>query len=256
MGGMVRYTRETALLCSAYIMHRDRRLGLKTARLLALFGWSVLLHLREINSDDVIRCLLQPMDASYVLYHRKRPIAILFRLRQIMENLQSRGLLGTTEHRLIEDCLRQLNGVVMEGERMRASPIPPVYAAHAGRLMVFYLLSLPYALIGVGLDWLAVIGLTLIVGFAMLGLDEMSHLFEQPFKFMPLHQLSKVSTIDVADCYCRSPPSLDENDFNRSYIEKAPSYWATQDMSPTLPYEKPSPVEQNIQKSRPPSEPF
>ncbi|KAL7575854.1 hypothetical protein ACA910_003171 [Epithemia clementina (nom. ined.)] len=235
MGRMVLYTRDIALLVATYIAPRDPRLGLLAARHLALFGWAVKSHLREVDSDDIVHCLLSRKDAEFMCGQRKKPIAVLHRLRQIMENMSSRLLIGTTEHRLIEENLKQLNSVVMEAERIRATPIPPVYAAHAGRLMIVYLATLPFALLGAELNALTTLALTLIVGFAMLGLDEMSHLFEQPFRFMPLYQLAKVSTLDVADAFCCPLPSLEESD--DTFISKVPSYWATDDMKTSLPYD-------------------
>ena len=68
--------------------------------------------------------------------------------------------IGTTEHRLLEDNLKQLNQVVMQGERIRASPVPPVYSAHASRLMTVYLLSLPWALRGAHLGGTAAVAVT------------------------------------------------------------------------------------------------
>ena len=239
MGRMVLYTRDTALLFSTYVYPRDPRLGLKAARHLALFGWVLKSHLRETNNDDVVRCLLDAKDALYMCNQRKQPIAVIHRLRQIMGDVSRRNLVGTTEHRLIEDNLKQLNSVVMEGERIRATPIPPVYAAHSGRLMIVYLATLPFALLGAELSALSTSALTLVVGFAMLGLDEMSHLFEQPFKFMPLYQLAKVSTMDVADSFCRTLPSLEDcNDETYSIsVHQLPTYWARAGTSQSIAYD-------------------
>ena len=182
MGRMVLQTRDTALLFATYVAPRDPKLGLLAARHLALFGWALKSHLREIANDDIVECILKGEDAAFMRHQRKQPIAIIHRLRQIMGDVTRRKLIGTTEHRLIEDNLKQLNGVVMEGERIRASPIPPVYAAHAGRLMIVYLATLPFALLGAGMTEWSTLALSMIVGFAMMGLDEMSHLFEQPFR--------------------------------------------------------------------------
>ena len=37
----------------------------------------------------------------------------------------------------MEDNLRLCNQAVMIGEKIRATPIPPVYSAHAARLLIF-----------------------------------------------------------------------------------------------------------------------
>ena len=76
-------------------------------------------------------------------------------------------------------------------ERLRGSPIPPVYTSHTSRLLVFYLLFLPLALHGSETRKFVTVLVTSTVSYAMLGLDEISHVLEQPFGLMPLHQLSR-----------------------------------------------------------------
>ena len=54
---------------------------------------------------------------------------------------------------------------------------------------------------------------------------------------MPLYQLAKVSTFDVADAFCVQLPSLDCDRANeKDFVERIPSYWATEDMV-YLPYD-------------------
>lgn len=166
-----------------------------------------------MNDDAVIRTLLNEDDANYVLWHRKPPVAILFLVRQSMASLASPSssslsvlpTLGSTEHRLIEDNLRHLNHAFMIGEKIRSTPIPPVYSAHTARLMMMYLAFLPVALLGGEVGYAGTFGLSMTVGYAVFGLDEMSHMFEQPYKFMPLYQLAKVSMLDAADAICATP---------------------------------------------------
>ena len=59
----------------------------------------------------------------------------------------------------------------------------------------------------------------------MLGLDEISHLHEQPFKVAPLFNLCKNSMRDVADAFCIREPSLNDSK-NSKYAPAAPQpYW-------------------------------
>lgn len=69
--------------------------------------------------------------------------------------------------------------------------------------------------------------MTWAVGFAMLGLDELSHLCEQPFKFMPLYQISKRSMMAVADSFTCRPPPLEGEEEERIKVtqEELTSYW-------------------------------
>jgi ion channel-forming bestrophin family protein len=235
---MVVYTRDIALLLAAYVIPKNRAIGLKAARHLALFGWILKSHLRETDGNDIIDVLLpNQADAEYLKGARKKPVAIISRLRQMMAHLAQRREISSTAHRLIEDNLRNLDEVIAASDKLRATPIPPVYGAHLSRLMVFYLVFLPFALLGSSLNGLSAVATTLMVGFAMAGLDEMSSMFELPFRFMPLYQLAKVSMIDVADAFCRSPPPLNATaDCVESATFRIPSYWAEKD-DPFLPYD-------------------
>ena len=308
LGQMVLHTRDTAMLWSTYIYPHDPILSWRAARHLALWGWVLKAHFRETDTDDIVEAMLQchPDDLAYCQMQRKRPVAVLMRLRQMIHCAAvERQYIGTTEHRLLEDNLKQLNQVIMQGERIRASPVPPVYSSHASRLMTVYLLSLPWALRGAHLGGTAAVAVTsesllswlvfgecvivcfpmhpcrcgvllelvgfevflffllartpylfrnnnnkhtVVVGFAMLGLDEMSHMFEQPFKYMPLYHLAKVSMLDVADAFCMRPPALDWNQHeekdsgnntnkNSSWKFRRPLYWHVRGRDPRLPYD-------------------
>lgn len=145
MAKMVQTTRDLALLFSVYVAPADPELALKAARLLALFGWTLKQHLRATDSQDILDALLldhHPLDAAYISGERKRPVAILHRLRQITADVAQRKLIDSTEHRLIEQNIQCLGNVITTGERIRATPIPCVYGAHSARLMMFYLAAL------------------------------------------------------------------------------------------------------------------
>lgn len=155
---------------------------------------------------DVVRTMLPPVDAEYVLSQRKLPVAILAKLRQGFENC--RTLLTTAEEMALERSVEQLDHALMTTERIRASPIPPLYTSHTSRLLMFYLICLPISLHQSPLNPFATIIVSLVVGYTMLGLDEISHLLEQPFRLMPLRQLSKFCMLDVADSMTCQPASL------------------------------------------------
>ena len=77
--------------------------------------------------------------------------------------------------------------------------------------------------------------LTMVVGFAMLGLDEISHLFEQPFRVIPMYQMSKRSMLAVADCLTCRPPVLGQESMQEDE-ERLPqrdltTYWSNEDIS-------------------------
>ena len=224
LGKVVLYTRDMAQLIASNVYPKDKVLGLKAARHVALFSWLLKGFLRgdEVNGtdEDILRVMLPcapneksadglSADAAYILRQRKRPVAVVTRLRQIFALMLSRGLLTTSEASRLDHTVQQLNYCIMITERIQATPIPPVYTTHTARLLMFYLFHLPLALRGSNLlDSVATLITTTTVGYAMLGLDEISHFTEQPFRLMPLYQLSKNSLLDARDALVNEPPSL------------------------------------------------
>ena len=206
---MVLYTRDMGSLIAFSVYQKDPQVGLKLIRHVALFGWLLKGFLRgkKVNGsdEDIIRTMLpNPVDADYVLRQRKRPVAVLSRLRQAFHHLH----LSTAEEWALDHCTQSLNHCIMTTEKICVSPIPPLYTAFTGRLLLFYLFMLPFALRATDVvGGLGTVISSMAVAYAMLGLDEMSHICEQPFRVMPLYQLSKVSMLDVADSVLQLPPS-------------------------------------------------
>jgi predicted membrane chloride channel (bestrophin family) len=152
-GQVVLYTRDMAQMISATIYPKDPYLALKLLRHVALFGWLLRGFLRgdvvNGSDEDLIRTMLNDADATYVLQQRKKPVAVVTRLRQVIAALH--GKLNTAEELALDHTTQNLNHCIMTTERIRASPIPPLYTAHTSRLLIFYLFFLPLALKGSGL---------------------------------------------------------------------------------------------------------
>ena len=146
--------------------------------------------------------------------------------------------LTTAEEIALDHTAHALAEAITATGRIRASPIPTLYTSHTSRLLVFYLFCLPPALNLSGLDGITTTLLSTVVGFAMLGLDEISHLFEQPFRVIPMYQMSKRSMLAVTDSFTCRPPALDgELRDNGADSEehlkqtKLTTYWSPKDMS-------------------------
>ena len=165
-GKVVLYTREMSQLIATVVYPRNPQLGLLAARHTSIFGWLLKDFLRNYDEDytnplqlyqqavcfdeDIVATMLpapntsplQPWastaslqrilsaDANFILSQRKRPVATCSRLRQIFAHMQDE--MTTSEQSRLDSCAQQLNKCVTICERIRASPIPPLYTAHAG----------------------------------------------------------------------------------------------------------------------------
>lgn len=201
---VVHHTRDFAHLLTAYVYPHDPVLALMMARHISVFGWSLKGWLRQSDERDIIDTMLSPEEAEFVLNQRKPPVAVLARLRQAVADLGRRQLLAVPQHNALDSTISNLHGVVKVCERIQSSPIPAVYTAHTSRLLMVYLFFLPLALHGSGKSVLV----ASLVGFAMLGLDEISHFLEEPFRLMPMYQLAKNSMLDVSEATVTQPPPL------------------------------------------------
>ena len=201
---------------------------------MTLYGWTLKALLRGTEKDlaDVIHTMLTPIDAEYLLRQRRLPVPILAKLRQACQQLASQGQLTVAEEMALDRNIEELNDALLICQRITASPIPPLYTSHTSRLLMFYLGCLPLAL-HQSMNGFVTLLTSFVVGYAMLGLDEISHLLENPFRLMPLLQLSKASMLDVADALVCQPASLNDSlsqlgvlvDYNNSYLPPTPAYW-------------------------------
>ena len=231
-GKVVLYSRDMASLMKHFVYHNNPALALKMARHIALFSWLMknFLRGRKISGtdEDIIRTMLpHQADADYVLSQRKMPVAVVMRLRQTLAHLShQQHALSTAEEMAIDHVIQAMDQIIMLSERLVASPIPPLFTTHAARLLMFYLFFLPVALHSTGsLNRVGIYVTMAAVGFAMLGLDEISFLMEQPFKLAPIYHLCKNAMRDVADAFCLPVPSLDDSKNGKYKIQTPREYW-------------------------------
>lgn len=214
-GRVIMLVRDTSQLLSEYVFPVNEQLGLFAARHISMFGWLHKCFLREEDDSDIVTAMLpNRADSDFILGQRKHQAAAISRLRQIMATLRERNEIPLCAHQAIEFNLLELNRVLGMCERIKGSMIPPVYTSHAGRLLVFYLMFLPLALHGTLSAPLTVL-VTTMVGYSMLGLDEISHTLECPFRLMPLHQQSGNAMMDSMEAFVKRPPPLLEDSTGR-----------------------------------------
>ena len=160
------------------------------------------------NDSSIIKRMLPPTHAAYVMSQRKHPVALIMKIRQIVSYEARNGNLSPGSHRSLEANLLELNRVYGMCERIRGSPIPPMYTRHTSRLLMFWLFTLPVSLHGSGISKITSLLTTVISTFVMCSLDEIGIQIEQPFRIIPMKPLSAAVMRDVADALVCLPPTL------------------------------------------------
>ena len=89
-GRLLSLTRDTAQLLAAYVYPVDPKLGLLCARHLAIFGWLLKTRLRDEKDDDITSAALSQGDAAYVQCQRKKSVALIQRIRQVVAHLSKK----------------------------------------------------------------------------------------------------------------------------------------------------------------------
>jgi hypothetical protein len=122
-GKVVLYTRDMAQLITSNIYPKDPRLALKLLRHVSLFGWLLKNFLRadieKCNGADadIIYAMLSPADAEYVMRQRKKPVAVVTRLRQVFYHMAEEGQLNTAEELALDHMTHELNHCITTTER-------------------------------------------------------------------------------------------------------------------------------------------
>lgn len=224
-GRIMSLNRDLAQQIATYVYPYDEQLGLLCARHLAIFGMLTKTRFRDEKDNDITDAALSPVDAAYVQSQRKKAPACIQRIRQVIASMAGKGIVGPTPQLLMEQGLSEMNQLYTVCEGILSSPIPPLYTSNNSRILVFYLLFLPVALHLLNmLSPIATILTTGVSGFAMLGMDEITHQIEQPFRVIPMQPLSNRILQDVADAFVCETPKLPGTD-GKEFHTKKPAYW-------------------------------
>lgn len=164
-------------------------------------------HLRGEDPMLEVAGLIEPSEWERIREKRTVPNAILLSLGAQLAIARRRGWLDSIQLSSLDATLTEFANIHGSCERIRNTPLPPVYTGVSDRVVLVYCGLLPFGLV-VELGLLAPLVVT-IVSFVFLVLSRISSLLENPFGLrsndLPLTALSRTIEIDVRQ-------SLDESD--------------------------------------------
>lgn len=169
--------------------------SLLAARYLAIFGWCMKAAFRHDEDDsDIIRAVLPQSEADWLLSSpSKRPIAIISRVRGLIQQLSSLGRdnISPMIHLTLEQRLYDLESTFGICNRILMSPIPPTYTRHTSRVLCLFLFLLPINFAGSGTSPLALLLSVITITYCLVGIDEIGLEIEHPFPLLPMFSMAK-----------------------------------------------------------------
>lgn len=208
-GLMTRASRSLMGLCCTYLLPLDETNGSSSAtnctlligRYLSIFPWVLKGTLRGEDDEELIRRVLPPNEADWVLKSpAKRPSAIVVRIRNLIaQQLKAQeqkssqpSTVLTIGHLQMEERLCDLETSFGRCYRIYTSPIPPTYTRHTSRVLFLHLLLLPLGLVGAtSISPLLLILTCALTSYVLVGIDEIGLEVEHAFPMMPLQPLAK-----------------------------------------------------------------
>lgn len=201
-GLLKRSVRSLAGVICAYVGPKNSEVAILACRYLVLLPWSLKSFLREQEDEVVIRTVLPPEEAEWLISSTaERPLAILGRLRNLIliagQGTEKSSSVCETAHLQMCERLYDLETVVGTSKRLLGSPIAPTFTRHTSRLLCLYLSLLPLSLLGSGAIPATVIMTTLLTAYILVGIDEIGLKIERPFPFIPMHSICMMSQNNV-----------------------------------------------------------
>ncbi|EFJ44936.1 hypothetical protein VOLCADRAFT_106175 [Volvox carteri f. nagariensis] len=161
----------------------------RLARWVDAFPLCLMLELRHDQGDPALeaairaqlREVLRPHEVEQLVsagpYYHHFCLSVLTALVEAAQ-------LGESREATILDDLHGFNEAACECEKILRFPIPLTYTRHTSRFMLIYLTALPLALYD-SCDW-AVVPVTLVIAFLLLGIEDIGVQIEEPFSILPL----------------------------------------------------------------------
>jgi putative membrane protein len=172
---VTREAREIAGLATAFMTPKQ---ALPILGLISAYPQVMMNYLKGERDMKTVETLTGKQEVDALKTVLNQPQYILARLRQLAMASAAAGVNERFRDYLLQS-VRNLGDTVSVCERIFNTPIPLHYSRHLSRFLSMYLLTLPLVLIG-PLGWWSV-PVTAIVGWALLGIQEIGNMIEEPF---------------------------------------------------------------------------
>ena len=174
LGSLLNTARNLAMKYKAYINREDDVIY----TLLEAFPWTLKENLRLKDYSSVAEHIPADMIAAFNKAAHK-PNFVLAELSNRTNQLMLKNKITAEQFLILENKISELTDILGACERIKNTPIPFGYAIHLKRILLIYLLSLPFAFIE-SIGWWS-IPVAMIVFYTMIGIELIAEEIEDPF---------------------------------------------------------------------------
>jgi putative membrane protein len=177
-GSLVNETRNLARAAAAHL-RGDPELLDHVIRWTGVFPYAVKNALRETEGLGPIAETLPRAELDWVLRSEHPPLSIATRITARLVKARDKGLISDITLMSLDRNVQLLIDYLGGCERINSTPLPFAYMVHLRRVIIVYLFTLPFALVG-GFGWVTVLAI-LGVAYTLFGIEEIGVEIENPF---------------------------------------------------------------------------
>lgn len=174
LGALVNTCRNLAMKFKTYSNHQDEEIY----QLLAAFPWALKENLRNKDFSAAKENIPSNLLGQFEQVDHKPNFVLTQLSKKAVELHKNKHIQG--EHLLtIEAKINELTDILGACERIKNTPIPFGYAIHLKRILLVYLITLPFAFID-AIGWWSV-PVSMIIFYTMVGIELIAEEIEDPF---------------------------------------------------------------------------
>lgn len=157
----------------------DRNNKIVTLRLIPAFVISTKLHLQQEPINGAIAETLSSSQLLKLTDTSLIPLQLSIWIGEYLQQQYDRKLVNANQLTAMNGLVNSLLDGVTNCERILQTPIPVAYSIYLKRLILIYFIALPFHLVGRLQWWTGFVAM--ILGFIVLGLEEIASEIENPF---------------------------------------------------------------------------
>ena len=179
-GSIINECRNMARQTSAWLAS-DPNLMKEVISWTIAFPFATMQRLRKSTGIGTALSDVNPSDVARIESAQHVPLAVARILTTRALMARERGLIDSMQLRALDHNIELLVDYCGACERIHSTPMPFAYAVHLRRVLIVYCLTLPLALVK-DFGW-ATIPATLLISYALYGVEEIGVEIEDPFGF-------------------------------------------------------------------------